>query len=71
VGGLAVDERWARPLPAHVWLKDDAGTFAVIPASQWPGGEDPADHDMARVMARCEGIAAAAVSSEGVEALLE
>lgn len=50
--------RWsARPLADHIWLKDDAGGYAIIPGSHWPGGINPADHDMDRVQSRLEVIA--------------
>jgi hypothetical protein len=56
------DARWqARPLPVHVWLKDDLGAFSMIPGSAWPGGANPDDHDIGRVQARLEAIAAAAL----------
>lgn len=51
----------ARPLPIHVWLKDDQGTFQMIQGSQWPGGVDADDHDISRVQARVEAIVAAQV----------
>ncbi|RDU99247.1 hypothetical protein [Trinickia dinghuensis] len=63
--GPLKDLRWqARPLPAHVWLKDDLGTFEMIPGAQWPEGDNPADHDIARVQARIEKIAAASSEPE-------
>jgi hypothetical protein len=58
------DERWqSRPLADHIWLKDDAGTFSVIPGAQWPGGLEAADHDIGRVHTRLEVIAAAQVKT--------
>lgn len=60
--GPLKDLRWqARPGVPHVWLKDDRGTFSIIPASQWPEGDDPLDHDMSRVQARADAIAASAI----------
>lgn len=49
------DTRWtARPQADHVWLKDDAGAFEIIPASQWPGGIDAGDHDVSLVLSRLQ-----------------
>jgi hypothetical protein len=54
------DSRWqARPRQDHVWLKDQG--FVVIPAQKWPGAGSFGDHDIDRVLARCERIAASAV----------
>jgi hypothetical protein len=46
----------------HVWFKNDAGAFQLIPgpASQWPGGWDFGDHDVSAHQARLDKIAAAA-----------
>ncbi|MFM0357951.1 hypothetical protein PQR12_31050 [Paraburkholderia nemoris] len=53
------DFRWqSRPLAGHIWLQGNAGIFTMIPGAQWPGGDDPLDHDVARVQARIEVIAA-------------
>jgi len=60
--GPLKDLRWqARPAVPHVWLKDDRGTFSIVTASQWPEGADPLDHDMSRVQARVDAIAASAI----------
>jgi hypothetical protein len=60
--GPLKDLRWqARPGVQHVWLKDDRGTFSIIPASKWPEGDDPLDHDMSRVHARVDAIAASVI----------
>lgn len=60
--GPLKDLRWqARPGVQHVWLVDDRGTFSVVPGNQWPEGADPLDHDMSRVQARVDAIAASAV----------
>jgi len=56
-----LDWRWqARPPVDHIWLKDN-GSFAIIPASQWPGGLKFGDHDIGLVCQRLEAIAAASV----------
>lgn len=55
-----IDPRWtARPQPKHYWLKDVG--FDVIPASAWPGGADPADHNMSLVESRCVAIVGSGV----------
>jgi hypothetical protein len=58
------DGRYSRPQVDHAWLKDDAGAFSIIPASQWPGGVDPGDHGISLVVARLEKIAAASKEPE-------
>jgi hypothetical protein len=52
----------ARPLQDHVWLK--SRSFAVIPASQWPGAGSTGDHDMDEVEARCVAFDAASREPE-------
>lgn len=60
--GPLKDLRWqSRPLSLHIWLKDANGSFEMIQGNQWPGGDDPLDHDMSRVQSRLETIAAIAV----------
>jgi hypothetical protein len=51
----------ARPLPLHVWLKDDLGSFEMIPGAQWPGGVNADDHDIGLVCHRLDSIAAGEV----------
>lgn len=58
------DLRWqSRPLSPHIWLKNDQGDFEVIPGDRWPEGDNPLDHDIARVQARLESLAALSPSS--------
>ncbi|KAA0999045.1 hypothetical protein FVF58_42800 [Paraburkholderia panacisoli] len=55
-----IDPRWvARPQPEHYWLNDVG--FDLIPASQWPGGVNPLDHDVSLVQRRVVAIAAGQV----------
>ncbi|RKP56348.1 hypothetical protein [Pararobbsia silviterrae] len=54
------DSRWqSRPLLDHVWLRDDAGSFDIVPGAEWPGGANGGDHDISTVQHRVEVIAAA------------
>lgn len=39
------------PLP-HIWLLDDAGHADLIMPDKWPEGDNPDDHDIARVVER-------------------
>jgi hypothetical protein len=52
-----VSEIWtARPNVDHMWLKDDYYEYAIIPASEWPGGLNVADHSMDVVEKRMLGV---------------
>ncbi|CAE6837815.1 hypothetical protein [Paraburkholderia nemoris] len=56
------DPRWsARPPIDHVWLKNGAGTFQMIPGPKWPSGWVFADHDIDRYQARLQAIAGSGV----------
>jgi len=56
-----LDLRWRSRAPVQtVWLKDDRGTFTVLPdGNQWKGGWAFEDHDIGSYQKRLDVIAAA------------
>lgn len=54
-----LDSRWQYRAPVpHAWLKNDQGTFEVLPSgNRWPGGMVYSDHDIDNYQRRVDKIA--------------